>query len=130
MILRLTGGKVSLLPADFLFRMEIKVMDIIEQKLDEIIAEYNYLMTGIEQEALTASDRYYGGVIRAGKGKFLEKMTEKLVEIAWTDVLKQNPERMKINKKKMPIGITEGYPSRISDEEIKKYVEKHRSELV
>ena len=30
-----------------------------------------------------------------------------LVQIAWVDVLNQNPLRMEINKKKIPIGIVE-----------------------
>lgn len=105
-------------------------MKTIEEKLDKLIKVYNKLVKGIEGEALASKDRAYGGIIRAGKGKMLENITAELVRIAWTDVLKQEESRLKIDKKKMPIGIKDGYIERISHPKVKERVQKERDEHV
>lgn len=77
-----------------------------------------------------SQDRAYGGIIRAGKGELVENIASNLVQIAWVDVLNQNPNRMEINKKKFPIGITDKYINRISDPEVKEYVSSNRDKLI
>lgn len=74
-------------------------MSQIEEKLNEIISDYNQLVRNIDNAAKT-SDRAYGGMIRAFKGELVESIAAKLVKIAWSDVLKQQPSRIKINKKR------------------------------
>lgn len=101
-----------------------------ETKLQTLIAAYNKLVNGIDDAAATNHDRAYGGIIRAGKGKLVESMTSQLVQIAWTDVLHQDLARMEINKKKMPICITDEYITRISDMRVKEYVINNRDKLV
>jgi hypothetical protein len=77
-------------------------MDIkIERRIKSIIAAYNNLVGGIDNTALHSIDRAYGGIIRAGKGKLLESMTRELVSIAWTDTLKQSPNRLMMTADKM-----------------------------
>lgn len=105
-------------------------MNTIETKLNMLIAAYNKLVKGIDHIALMNSDRTYGGIIRAGKGKLVESITSNLVEIAWTDILHQQTARMEINKKKMPIGINNDYISRISDPKVRNYVETNRDSLI
>lgn len=105
-------------------------MNTIETKLNMLIAAYNKLVKGIDHIALMNSDRAYGGIIRAGKGKLVESITSNLVEIAWTDILHQETTRMEINKKKMPIGINNDYISRISDPKVRNYVETNRDSLI
>lgn len=105
-------------------------MNTIETKLNMLIAAYNKLVKGIDHIALMNSDRAYGGIIRAGKGKLVESITSNLVEIAWTDILHQQTTRMEINKKKMPIGINNDYISRISDPKVRNYVETNRDSLI
>lgn len=104
-------------------------MSQIEEKLNEIISDYNQLVRNIDNAAKT-SDRAYGGMIRAFKGELVESIAAKLVKIAWSDVLKQQPSRIKINKKKMPIGISDDYITRISDTEVRNYVKSHRDLLI
>lgn len=106
------------------------VMNNIESKLNEIIVAYNALVKGIDNVAATSSERAYGGIIRSGKGKMVEEITANLVEIAWTDILHQSASRLKISKKKLPIGIRDGYIDRISDPEVKKYVKDNCSSLI
>ena len=73
---------------------------LVEKKVNSLIAAYNNVVGGIDNAAMHSSDRAYGGIIRAGKGTLLETMTAELVSIAWIDVLKQDPNRLEINKKK------------------------------
>lgn len=105
-------------------------MTTVESKLNTLIAAYNKLVKGIDDEAALSHDRAYGGIIRAGKGELVENIAANLVQIAWVDVLHQNPSRMNINKKKMPIGINDRYINRISNSSVKEYVQTHRTELV
>lgn len=64
-------------------------MTIVETKLNTLIAAYNKLVKGIDDEAAMSHDRAYGGIIRAGKGELVESMATHLVQIAWEDVLHQ-----------------------------------------
>ena len=105
-------------------------MSEIEEKLNEIIVDYNQLVRNIDNAAKTRDDRAYGGMIRAFKGELVESIAEKLVKIAWLDVLNQEPIRIEINKKKMPIGISDDYITRISDIEVRNYVKSHRDSLI
>ena len=105
-------------------------MTIVEAKLNTIIAAYDKLVKGIDDQAAMSRDRAYGGIIRAGKGELVESIATHLVQIAWEDVLHQNRARMEINKKKMPIGINEKYIERIADPRVKEYVVKHRAEFI
>ena len=105
-------------------------MNHVEAKLSTLIAAYNKLVKGIDDAAAMSSDRAYGGIIRAGKGKLVENITAKLVEIAWTEVLHQHLSRLEINKKKMPIGVNDDYIARISDPKVKAFVKTNRSSLV
>lgn len=105
-------------------------MNTVETKLNTLIAAYNKLVKGIDDEAAMSHDRAYGGIIRAGKGELVESMASHLVQIAWEDVLNQSISRMEINKKKMPIGISDNYIARISDPHVREYVTRHREELV
>ena len=105
-------------------------MDPVEKKLKILINAYNKLVKGIDDAASMSEDRAYGGIIRAGKGKLVEKVTSHLVQIAWTDILDQDPSRMEINKKKIPIGIKNDYIQRISNPKVKAYVISNRDKLV
>jgi hypothetical protein len=105
-------------------------MNTVERKLNTLIAVYNKLVKGIDDEANMSQDRAYGGIIRSGKGKLVEKIASNLVEIAWVDVLNQKLSRMEINKKKIPIGIKDDYIERISNPEVRDYVASHKDDLI
>lgn len=105
-------------------------MTSVESKLSVLISAYNKLVQGIDDTAAASHDRAYGGIIRAGKGELVENIATKLVEIAWTEILHQRASRMEINKKKMPIGISDDYIARISDPKVRAYVQAHRNSLV
>lgn len=105
-------------------------MTTVDKKLCTLIAAYNKLVKGIDDIATASNDRAYGGIIRAGKGSLLESITAHLVQIAWCDVLHQNPARMEINKKKMPIGINREYIERITDPTVQNYVRENRDKMI
>lgn len=101
-----------------------------KQKIQEIIKMYDLHVKGVVDEASASSDRAFGGVIRADKGKLVEQIAEELVRIAWVHVLGQNIKRLEMNKKKMPIGIDDAYIARISDPRVRKYVADNRGKLI
>lgn len=105
-------------------------MTKVEEKLNVLIAEYNKLVKEIDDIAASSNDRAYGGIIRSKKGELVEHIARELVKIAWTEALRQDISRMEINKKKMPIGINDAYIARISDPNVKTYVQNNRNSLV
>lgn len=108
---------------------------IIDEKAKKNIQElkeyYDNLLERLEDDA-NISERAYGGYVRSFKGKLVEYMASKLVKIAWEDVLKQNPNRLKITRKKMPIVLTNkyGFLDRVENEEVKKYLTEHQKEQI
>ena len=101
-----------------------------KREIQGIISLYNSHVKGVVSAANSANDRAFGGVIRADKGKLVEMIAERLVYIAWQYILKQDMSRLKMNKKKMPIGINDDYIRRIRNPNIKAYVEENRSRLI
>ena len=53
--------------------------------IHDLIDLYNSVVGGVDEEA-RASDRAYGGVLRAKKGKLVEVMARRIVELAWRGV--------------------------------------------
>ena len=104
-------------------------MNTIDRKLKTLISYYNRLVKGIDDAASMSQERAYGGVIRSEKGKLVEYLASQLVQIAWTDVLKQRPSRLEINRKKIPISIKDDYINRISNPKVRAYVSSHRDDL-
>lgn len=105
-------------------------MNLAEQKLYTIILEYNNIVGGVDTTASASLGRAYGGIIRSQKGSLVENIAANLVRIAWQDVLHQDPARMEINKKKMPIGINNQYIDRITDPNIREYVRENKEHLI
>ncbi|MGI5851830.1 MAG: restriction endonuclease [Caldicoprobacterales bacterium] len=111
---------------DLVRRLE---MNTIDRKLKTLISYYNRLVKGIDDAASMSQERAYGGVIRSEKGKLVEYLASQLVQIAWTDVLKQRPSRLEINRKKIPISIKDDYINRISNPKVRAYVSSYRDDL-
>ena len=80
-----------------------------QQSIQEIINTFNTVigvMEGTAHEKDNAGERAYGGVVRATKGKLQEFITQKLIETAWIDELKQDKNRLSILKK-LPFPLKE-----------------------
>lgn len=105
-------------------------MEVIDQKLNALIAAYDKLICGIDSEAMESQERAYGGIVRAGKGKLVENLATELVKIAWLDVLKQNRDRLDINKKKIPVKVKESYILNMNDKIIKDYLLANKHKLI
>jgi len=94
-------------------------------KIQEIIDEYNTLMSNIEKKARTnQKSRAYGGIIRSEKGKLVENIAKILVRLAWQN-LKQNPDRLKIIGKQIRIPIKQEYIDKLKNEDVKKYIKQN-----
>ena len=93
------------------------------EKIKKLIDDYNTVVKVIDREAKDdTSDRAYGGIIRATKGKLQEHITEEIIRIAWED-LGGEENRLNIDSKKHKIPINICYvKSKIKDNEIKEYI--------
>lgn len=95
--------------------------------LEDLIDAYNLLVKGIDEDAYEDDERAYGGIIRAGKGMFVESITKELVKIAWHD-LGGDLNDLNFNKKKIKIPIKKDYVDNLKVKEVKDYIYEHLSE--
>lgn len=99
----------------------------LDKPLQNIIRYYENTVKGIDKEARAAKragEREYGGVIRAGKGKLQENITEGLVRIAWQSV-GGDSDSLEINSKKISIPIKHEYIESIEEPEISEYIRQN-----
>ena len=95
-----------------------------DEKLISIIKAYEALVKGIDTRAQNATDRAYGGIVRAGKGKLVESIGKELIKIAWED-LGEDEKRLSFINKTIKIPLKKDYINRIKDSEVKEYIEKN-----
>ncbi|MCL5011140.1 MAG: restriction endonuclease [Patescibacteria group bacterium] len=95
------------------------------KKINSIIKAYEHLTKGIEKTAKTGTDgRAYGGIIRAGKGEMVESIAAEIVKIAWEE-LRQKPERLTIDRKKIKLPIKKSYVEKIKSPGIRQYISEN-----
>ncbi|MGG6431519.1 hypothetical protein ACPF7I_08345 [Anoxybacillus sp. D401a] len=94
--------------------------------INAIIELYNYSVKGVSKVAEETINRAFGGVIRAEKGKLVEKMAQMMTLLAWRDVLGQDIKRIKMDRKKIKVPINDEYINNIRDENVKKIIQKER----
>jgi len=76
-----------------------------EKEIEGIINTYEYLVKGINKRARTNKiNRAYGGIIRAGKGKLVESITEEIALLGWK-LLGGDPKRISFEKRPVRIPI-------------------------
>ena len=95
----------------------------LEKPLQKIIQDYTSVVQNIDNKARNTKDRDYGGVIRSGKGRLQEAITESLIKIAWQHT-GGTLAALDINSKKIPIPIHSEYISRIRDSAVKSHIEE------
>ena len=54
----------------------------LSEDIKSLINTYKFLVKGIDTKAKEAKDRTYGGIIRSGKGMFVESLAKSLIDIA------------------------------------------------
>ncbi len=96
---------------------------------EELIRSYDILVRGIREEALDDTERSYGGVIRAAKGKLVEQMAPHIIGLAWQNCGGQ-PARLSIDdvrKYDVPIRIeyVESLPDDIK-EHVKTRIDRYK----
>lgn len=96
----------------------------IDEKLISIIKAYEVLVKGIDTRAQNATDRAYGGIVRAGKGKLVESIGKELIKIAWSD-LGKDKNRLSFVNETIKIPLKRDYLNRIKNPEVKKYIEEN-----
>ena len=81
-----------------------------------LISSYNQVVGGIDEQAAGDTERAYGGVIRAAKGKLVEEMAQHLVMLAWREN-GGNPERLTFgDAKRYQLPINSAYIDRLPAE--------------
>jgi len=90
-------------------------------EVQAIIDAYNFLVNGINEKAISEKERAYGGIIRSGKGKLVESLTEHLVQIAWSD-LGGKEDRLSFLHSAFEFPIKKEYVERLKNEEVKEYI--------
>lgn len=92
----------------------------VEKDTKAIIKAYEYLVLGMDKKAQDdMSERAYGGILRAGKGKLVESITKELVKIAWKD-LEQDVNRLEFKRNQIKVSIRKGYINKIKNIKAKK----------
>ncbi len=94
-----------------------------KNRINQLINDYNTVVKVIDKNAKDdTSERAYGGIIRATKGKLQEHITEEIIKIAWEE-LGGDENRLNIDSKKHKIPINISYiNNKIRDNEVKKYI--------
>ena len=93
-------------------------------QLQQLIGDYNAVVKVVDQDARDSEDRAYGGFVRMAKGKLQEHISEQLARIAWENIGGEAA-RIEINSKKVTVPIKRDYLARISDAEVKRYVQQN-----
>lgn len=93
----------------------------VRKELQEIIKEYKYFVREIDKKAKESTERAYGGILRAGKGKLVEHIAEQLVKIAWKELRKEE-HRLSFKHNMIKIPIDKNYVNKIKSLEVRKYI--------
>ena len=93
-------------------------------KFDGLIETYDFIVKGIDKKAKDDTSRAYGGMIRSGKGKLVENMSEELIRIAW-DSIGGNARSIDINRNKIKIPLNRDYIDRVENETVREYLREN-----
>ena len=111
--------------------MNIDTKNKIEDKIDLIIKYYNESIESL----FDISD---GGTIRGKKGHLVEKIAKDLINITWTDILKQDMSRLSTKPEKIDIKVKDytdyynkikGTYTDLKKEDLKDFVYKFSTDL-
>ena len=91
-----------------------------------IIALYNKVVGGVEEEAASDIERAYGGFVRAEKGKLVEAIAKSVVQIAWTEA-KGAADRLSFDEqRRYEIPIRQNYLKRLPSS-VRAHIGKRRN---
>jgi hypothetical protein len=97
--------------------------------LNDLTAECNAQIRGIEQIAKKDTERAYGGVIRAGKGGMVEFLCKELIKIAWDEV-GGNADALSFPSAKISIPLNKAYLKKIKIPEVRQWIEDNYNDFV
>jgi hypothetical protein len=96
----------------------------IDGEIQKLINTYNLLIKGIDKKAKVSEERAYGGIIRADKGKLVENIAKRIVEISW-DLLGEPSHRLLINRQTIRVPLKKDYIEKIKIPEVKQYISEN-----
>ena len=92
-----------------------------QHEIQSLIQAYDRLVGGINHKAEVSDDRAYGGIIRAGKGKLVEKLAENIVTMAWGE-LGGDMGRFSTENRTHKIPLQPGYVEKIRNEQVRNHL--------
>ena len=92
----------------------------------ELIREYNRVVQGTDEQATSQEQRAYGGVVRAAKGKLVEKMARGIIRLGWDDIGGTRGQLSFGDFKKCQVHVTDDYIARLRSP-IADYIRQSRS---
>lgn len=95
-----------------------------KSKLIRLLDIANHKIQGIDLIAQVDTDRAYGGIIRATKGKLLEELCKELVIIAW-DEIGGKKENLSFSDRTIRIPLNKEYLTKIKSKEVKEWIESN-----
>lgn len=93
--------------------------------INKFISEYETLVKNIDVKAKSSKHRAYGGMIRSEKGGFVERLAKSLIEIAWKELLGNDPARLSFENKRVKIPIKKEYIERVKDPEVREFIKSN-----
>lgn len=92
----------------------------LEKEIASMVAEHEAVVKNVEHSAIHQTERAYGGVIRSIKGKWVERLTEQIINMAWLR-LGGDMSRLTVNSKRHKIPLRQEYVEKL-DDEVREYI--------
>lgn len=100
-------------------------MGNLADEIQQMIDDYEKLVLGIEKKALgNTTGRAYGGIIRSGKGEFVENIAKQLIRLAWRR-LGKDESRMSLERISIRTGVRKEYVEKLKNEAVKNYIKRN-----
>lgn len=110
--------------------MKIGNYEKFDAEVNDIIDAYDYLVKGIDKKAKkNKTGRAYGGIVRSGKGKMVESITEQICLIAW-ESLGGDTKRISFEKCVIRVPIKKNYIDRLKNVQLKNRILKDMDKYV
>lgn len=103
---------------DFMDSLQIK------KELQYLIADYQEFIKNIDDKAKKTLERTYGGVLRAEKGNFVEKICKKLIELSWL-ALGGSQEQISFEKQAIHIPLNKNYLNKIESKQVRNWIQEN-----
>ena len=104
-------------------------MSEVNRLIDECAAMYESVVRGVDKDAAEQSDRAYGGMVRAKKGRLTEDIARLLLRAAWLSLGKKAADLQFNLSPKYDIPMREDYIDRIKNARVREHIRENLGEF-